>query len=79
MAEEPLILTVLLDEDTFRRFDGLRRTHFPPQRNLIPAHITLFHALPAIEEQAAACLRLRHKRRARSVAGLDKHGPTNSY
>lgn len=26
--------------------DGLRRAHFPPQRNLVPAHITLFHHLP---------------------------------
>ena len=30
----------------------MRRTHFPPERNLIPAHLTLFHALPgeALEE-----------------------------
>lgn len=26
--------------------DGLRRAHFPPERNLVPAHITLFHHLP---------------------------------
>lgn len=25
---------------------GLRRAHFPPERNLVPAHITLFHHLP---------------------------------
>jgi hypothetical protein len=26
--------------------DGLRRAHFPPGRNVLPAHITLFHHLP---------------------------------
>ncbi|HKY83103.1 MAG TPA: 2'-5' RNA ligase family protein [Sphingobium sp.] len=26
--------------------EGLRRAHFPPERNLVPAHITLFHHLP---------------------------------
>jgi hypothetical protein len=26
--------------------DGLRRAHFPPERNFVPAHITLFHHLP---------------------------------
>jgi len=26
--------------------DGLRRAHFPQERNLVPAHITLFHHLP---------------------------------
>lgn len=26
--------------------DRLRRAHFPPDRNLVPAHITLFHHLP---------------------------------
>ena len=27
-------------------FGELRRRHFPPDRNLIPAHLTLFHKLP---------------------------------
>lgn len=26
--------------------DGLRRAHFPPERNFVPAHISLFHHLP---------------------------------
>ncbi|MET0241643.1 MAG: 2'-5' RNA ligase family protein [Sphingobium sp.] len=26
--------------------DGLRRRYFPPERNRLPAHITLFHHLP---------------------------------
>lgn len=29
-----------------RCFDALRAAHFPPDRNHLPAHITLFHQLP---------------------------------
>jgi hypothetical protein len=29
-----------------RHFDALRAAHFPPERNRVPAHITLFHQLP---------------------------------
>ncbi len=42
----PLILTLMVDEASFAVFDGQRRQHFPPGRNLIPAHVTLFHHLP---------------------------------
>jgi hypothetical protein len=33
-------------------FDRLRRDHFPPERNFLQAHVTLFHALP--QQQRAA-------------------------
>ena len=42
----PLILTLKLDERSFAFFDAQRRRYFPPERNFIPAHLTLFHALP---------------------------------
>ena len=45
----PLILTVKLDADSFGFFDALRREHFPPERNFLAAHITLFHHLPGEE------------------------------
>ncbi|MEA1831316.1 2'-5' RNA ligase family protein [Methylobacterium durans] len=48
---DPLILTLALDADTFARFDGLRRRHFPERLNHIPAHVTLFHHLPGPEER----------------------------
>ena len=44
---DPLVLTLLLDADTQAWLDSLRRAHFPPERNLVPAHVTLFHACPA--------------------------------
>ncbi len=58
----PLILTLLLDDEAQARFDALRRAHFPPERNHLAAHVTLFHALPdttAVREdvQAAAAER----------------------
>ena len=43
---DPLILTLAVDARAQERLDWLRRAHFPPERNLVPAHVTLFHALP---------------------------------
>ena len=47
----PLVLTLKLDPHTFEQINALRQQHFPPQRNLIPAHVTLFHALPGAHER----------------------------
>jgi 2'-5' RNA ligase len=60
----PLILTLKMDRDSFSRFEALRQAHFPPHRNFIPAHLTLFHHLPghdpgAIAADLAASLRDR--------------------
>ncbi|MCG7360655.1 2'-5' RNA ligase family protein [Roseomonas sp. ACRSG] len=46
MTEAPLILTLGLDAASFARLDALRQAHFPPERNHLSAHLTLFHALP---------------------------------
>lgn len=46
----PLILTLGMDQHSFAFFDEQRRTHFPSERNFIPAHITLFHHLFGKEE-----------------------------
>jgi 2'-5' RNA ligase len=53
-ALEPLIVTLRLDERSFARFDALRRAHFPPARNHIPAHVTAFHHLPGAHLDAIA-------------------------
>jgi len=39
-------VTALLGERDFAWVDGLRRAHFPADRNCVPAHLTLFHHLP---------------------------------
>jgi 2'-5' RNA ligase len=48
----PLILTLKLVDDSLAMLDGLRKAHFPPERNLIPAHVTMIHALPGQEQDA---------------------------
>jgi hypothetical protein len=48
----PLIVTLRLDAEAETWLEALRRAHFPPARNLVPAHVTLFHALPGAEERA---------------------------
>lgn len=42
----PLILTLKFDAASFQFFDALRRQYFPPARNFLDAHVTLFHHLP---------------------------------
>jgi 2'-5' RNA ligase len=48
----PIIVTALFGPADFAWLDGLRRAHFPPKRNVLGAHLTLFHHLPpsALEE-----------------------------
>ncbi|KQQ91301.1 2'-5' RNA ligase family protein [Aureimonas sp. Leaf324] len=46
MDIDPLILTLRFDAASFERFDAMRRRYFPPARNMLPAHLTLFHKLP---------------------------------
>ena len=43
---DPLIITLAFDDAAQASFEAERRRHFPPARNLIPAHCTLFHHLP---------------------------------
>lgn len=40
------ILTLRLDPDSQAFFDRLRLKYFPPERNYLKAHLTLFHQLP---------------------------------
>ena len=42
----PLILTVQLDEESQLFFTEKRKKYFPPERNFLDAHLTLFHHLP---------------------------------
>ena len=51
-SEHPLVLTLTLDDSAFRFFNALRRQHFPPERNHLDAHLTLFHHLPGAEAEA---------------------------
>lgn len=53
----PLIVTAELPGDLHRWATALRRQHFPPERNYLEAHVTLFHALPPqLEEEVQMVL-----------------------
>lgn len=45
-SSAPLIVTAELPAALQAWADTLRKTHFPPERNHLQAHVTLFHALP---------------------------------
>lgn len=47
-----IILTLKFDVSASHLLNMLREQHFPPERNFLPAHITLFHALPCDQEAA---------------------------
>lgn len=70
----PVIVTAALDEGAFAWFDDLRRSHFPRHRNVVPAHLTLFHALPG-EHEADVLHRLAETVRSRRPMRLDVRGP----
>lgn len=42
----PLLICAELPPDVFAWADGLRRAHYPVERNRLGAHVTLFHGLP---------------------------------
>ena len=48
----PFIVTAELPGEVFAWANGLRRAHFPPERNNLAAHVTLFHSLaPSLREE----------------------------
>ncbi|UOR06188.1 2'-5' RNA ligase family protein [Hymenobacter aerilatus] len=49
--DAPLILTLTLDADAQQFFNRLREEHFPPERNYLAAHLTLFHHLPSEQRE----------------------------
>lgn len=46
----PLLVVAELPPDVFAWAEGLRQAHYPPDRNRLGAHVTLFHGLPPSAE-----------------------------
>ena len=46
----PLIVTAELGRSDFGWLNELRRRHYPSERNQLPAHLTMFHAIPPSAE-----------------------------
>ena len=61
----PIIVTALFGKSDFAFLDGLRKQYFPPGRNVIDAHLTLFHHLPP---SVAGELKYRLQSETRGVA-----------
>jgi 2'-5' RNA ligase len=78
----PIIVTALLGASDFAWADSLRRAHFPPGRNLVPAHLTLFHHLPPSVEHEL-CEQLKTETRgpapAAQLTGLRHLGEGVAY
>ena len=48
----PFIVTAELAPELFAWADRLRRAYYPPERNHLPAHVTLFHAFaPSLRDE----------------------------
>jgi len=74
----PIIVSALFGAADHAALDSLRRRHFPPERNQLPAHLTLFHHLPPqlapeLRQRLAAETRGLPAPRAR-IAGLRNLG-----
>ena len=55
-ARSPLIVTAEFARE-FSWLEQLRRRHYPAERNRVPAHLTIFHALPpSLEPEARSRL-----------------------
>ena len=68
-----LIVTADFSADDFAWLEGLRRAHYPPDRNRVPVHLTMFHALPPSAEQALKHLLselAKLRRPSATIAGL---------
>lgn len=77
-----LIVTAALGAADFAWLDAQRRRYFPPERNMLSAHLTMFHALPpSAEEEARRLLARQVNRRAprATVAGLLNLGRGVAY
>ncbi len=49
MTDPVYILAAQLDAESFAWLDALRRAHFPPERNVLSAHLTMFHRLSPLQ------------------------------
>ena len=65
----PLIVTALLPKDMQHWATGLRTRYFPPERNYLDAHVTLFHAIPAHSEAETRSVLTRLARSCAPVPG----------
>lgn len=72
----PLVVTAELPPGLQAWANRLRRAHYPPERNQIDAHVTLFHALPPSSEgELRDCLAAAARNHAPVPARLERVTP----
>lgn len=61
----PLIVTAELAPHDHKWLNALRKRHFPPERNQLDAHVTMFHAIPpSAQSEVEGLLRDAARQRA---------------
>lgn len=81
-APAPIIVTAMMAREDQAWLEALRRAHYPAGRNLVPAHLTLFHHLPpslAPEVRERLGVLAREGRPAARIAGLVSLGQGVAY
>ncbi len=82
MNAPPLILTLTLDHVSQHFFDEKRRSHFPPERNYLDAHLTLFHHLPPGQPQVINDIQMAadtYRQMKLNITGLKMTGSGVAY
>ncbi len=68
-----LIVVAEIAPDDFSWLERIRRAHYPPERNQVASHLTIFHSLPPSAEselRTRLAQIVRQGRPAASLAGL---------
>ncbi|PWS26639.1 phosphoesterase HXTX [Pedobacter yonginense] len=73
------ILTAKLDQNAQLFFNGLRKEHFPVERNFLDAHLTLFHKLPHIPNIEEVVESITHSKFNAVVERLQSTGRGVAY
>ncbi len=77
--QEPLILTLQPDAQSEAFFNEQRQRYFPPERNFLKAHLTLFHHLPNNTETREYVASVKHDGFEINVTGLMNLGGGVAY
>jgi len=75
----PLILTLRMDKNSQDYFNMLRKEYFPPERNYLDAHLTLFHHLQDDEQTIRAIKSIRNEIFDMQTSGLKFLGAGVAY
>lgn len=73
-GQRPIIITLAIDASAQAAFDTLRQAHFPPERNWLAAHVTLFHKVPG-EHRETVERHCSEVAKGRSSFEIDALGP----